>query len=67
MQADIGDLAACERTVQGLDCVVHLGAVAVEGRWEKILPAKIVGCHKVFKGARARSIERWRQVQGAMR
>lgn len=35
VNADISDLAACGRMVQGVECVVHLGAVPVEDAWEK--------------------------------
>ena len=52
VSADLTDLAACERMMQGVDCVVHLGGVSVEDAWEKILPANIAGCYNVFEAAR---------------
>lgn len=52
VQADIADAAACEKMMQGVDCVVHLGGVSVEDTWEKILPANIAGCYNVFEAAR---------------
>jgi len=56
--ADLTDLAACERMLQGVDCVVHLGAAATENTWEKILPANIVGCYNVFEAARRAGVKR---------
>ena len=58
MQADIADAAACEKMMQGVDCVVHLGGVAVEDAWEKILPANITGCYNVFEAARRAGVRR---------
>ena len=58
VQADIGDLAACERMMQGVDCVVHLGGRSVEDAWEVILPANIVGCYNVFEAARRAGVKR---------
>src|SRR5450759_5351501 len=52
VNADIADLAACERMMQGVDCVVHLGGRAVEDAWEVILPANIAGCYNTFEAAR---------------
>src|SRR6266852_2958072 len=43
VHADIGDLAAMEAALEGIDCVVHLAGVPEEDVWEKILPANIVG------------------------
>jgi uronate dehydrogenase len=58
VRADITDLAACERMMQGVDCVVHLGGVSVEDAWEKILPANIAGCYNVFESARRAGVKR---------
>ena len=37
VSVDLTDLAACERMLQGVECLVHLGGVSVEDAWEKIL------------------------------
>jgi len=58
VEANLEDLAACERMMDGVDCVVHLGGVAFEDSWEKILPANIVGCYNVFEAARRRQVRR---------
>jgi uronate dehydrogenase len=56
--ADLTDLPACERMMQGVDCVVHLGGRAVEDAWEVILPANIAGCYNVFEAARRAGVKR---------
>ena len=58
VHADIGDLAAMEATLEGIDCVVHLAGVPEEDVWEKILPANIVGTYNVFEAARRRGTRR---------
>src|SRR5215472_14950677 len=55
VRADIGDLAAMEAALDGIDCVVHLAGVPEEDVWEKILPANIVGTYNVFEAARRAS------------
>jgi uronate dehydrogenase len=42
----------------GIDCVVHLGGVAFEDSWERILPANIAGCYNVFEAARRQHVKR---------
>ncbi len=56
--ADLTDLAALEGIMEGIDCVVHLGAISVEDRWERILPNNIAGTWNVFEAARRRGIRR---------
>ncbi len=58
VRADIGDLAAMEAALEGIDCVVHLAGVPEENSWEKILPANIVGTYNVFEAARRRGARR---------
>lgn len=49
--ADLADYAAVERAVRGVDGIVHLGGFSVEGPWETILNANIIGCHNLFEAA----------------
>lgn len=56
--ADIRDLAATEATMEGVDCVVHLAAVAVEDAWERVLDLNIIGTYAVFEAARRRGVRR---------
>jgi len=57
-QYDLRDTAALEKSMQGIDCVVHLGGVSVEDSWEKVLPANIEGCYNVFEAARSQGVKR---------
>jgi uronate dehydrogenase len=58
VQADLEDMTACEKMMEGIDCVVHLGGVAFEDSWEKILAANIAGCYNVFEAARRQQVKR---------
>ncbi|MBO0753026.1 MAG: NAD(P)-dependent oxidoreductase [Bradyrhizobiaceae bacterium] len=51
--ADLADPAAVARAVAGMDGIVHLGGFSVEGPWETILNANIIGCYNLFEAARA--------------
>jgi uronate dehydrogenase len=56
--ADLADLAAVERVVDGVDGIVHLGGFSVEGPWETILQSNIIGCYNLFEAARRHGVER---------
>lgn len=56
--ADLADLAAVERAVEGCEGIVHLGGFSVEGPWETILRANIVGTYNLFEAARRRGVKR---------
>lgn len=58
VHADLADLAAVEAAMQGVDCVVHLGAVPGEDIWDKILPNNVVGTWNVFEAARRQGVRR---------
>lgn len=51
IQADLADYAAVEKAVKGVDGIVHLGGFSVEGPWETILNANIIGCYNLFEAA----------------
>ena len=55
---DLRDLPALEKSMEGIDCVVHLGGVSVEDSWEKVLPTNIEGCYNVFEAARSQGVKR---------
>jgi uronate dehydrogenase len=55
---DIRDLAAMERAMAGIDCVVHLAGQSVEAEWEKVLPLNIEGCYNTFEAARRQGVKR---------
>src|SRR5262245_6779358 len=56
--ADLADLRAVEKAVEGIAGIVHLGGHSTEGPWETILRANIVGCHNLFEAARRQGVER---------
>jgi uronate dehydrogenase len=58
MRADLTDLAHLEAAMQGIDCVVHLGAIPGEDTWDKILPNNVVGTWNVFEAARRQGVRR---------
>jgi uronate dehydrogenase len=58
MKADIADFAAAKRITRGVDAIVHLGGYSVEGPWEGILRANIIGCYNVFEAARQNGVKR---------
>jgi len=59
MRADISKMADALRITKGVDAVVHLGGYSVEGPWEGILSANIVGCYNVFEAARRSGVQRF--------
>src|SRR3984893_2295262 len=56
--ADIRDIAALEKAMAGIDCVVHLAGVPEEAEWEKVLALNIEGCFNVFEAARRQGVRR---------
>jgi uronate dehydrogenase len=57
-RADISKLGDALRITKGVDAVVHLGGYSVEGPWEGILSANIIGCYNVFEAARRNGVKR---------
>jgi uronate dehydrogenase len=51
----LGDML---RVTRGVDAIVHLGGFSVEGPWEVILRANIVGAYQVFEAARRNGVRR---------
>ena len=58
MKADISLMADAVRITKGVDAIVHLGGYSVEGPWEAILQANIVGCYNIFEAARRNGVKR---------
>lgn len=57
-EGDIADAPAMQRVTKGVDAIVHLGGYSVEGPWDDILQANIVGCYNVFEAARQNGVKR---------
>src|SRR3954465_15129409 len=49
---DIAKLPDMLRITKGVDAIVHLGGFSVEGPWDAILRANIVGASNVSEGGR---------------
>ncbi len=58
IKADLAQTAEVEQAVAGVDGIVHLGGFSVEGPWETILRANIVGCYNLFEAARRHGVKR---------
>jgi uronate dehydrogenase len=58
MRGDIGRLTDMLRVTKGVDAIMHLGGFAVEGPWDTILRANIVGLYNVFEAARRNGVKR---------
>ena len=56
--ADLADLDAVEKAAAGVDGIIHLGGFSVEGSWETILQANIIGCRNLFEAARRQGVKR---------
>lgn len=57
-QTDLSDFAAVMRMMDGVDAVIHLGALSVENNWEAILQANIIGTYNLFEAARRQGVRR---------
>lgn len=58
IRADVSKMADALKITKGVDAIVHLGGYSVEGPWEAILQANIVGCYNVFEAARRNGVKR---------
>lgn len=56
--ADLANLDQVEKAAAGMDGIVHLGGFSVEGSWETILQANIIGCRNLFEAARRQGVKR---------
>ena len=56
--ADVSDMAQVHKAVAGIDGIMHLGGFSVEGPWETILNANIIGCYNLFEAARLAGVKR---------
>jgi uronate dehydrogenase len=57
--ADLAKMAEVKKIVAGVEGIVHLGGHSVEGPWEAIHSANIVGCYNVFEAAYRAGVKRF--------
>ena len=58
LRGDVARTADMLRITRAVDAIVHLGGFAVEGPWEAILQANIVGCYNLFEAAHRNGVRR---------
>lgn len=58
MLADLADAQAVSAMVQGVQAIVHLGGVSVEGPFGPILQANILGVYYLYEAARLHGVKR---------
>ena len=58
VKSDVSKMADALKITKGVDAIVHLAGYSVEGPWEGILQANIVGCYNVFEAARRNGVKR---------
>lgn len=56
--ADLANLAEVEAICEGIDGILHFGGYSVEGSWDQIHQANIVGCYNLFEAARKKGVKR---------
>ena len=57
-RGDVAKMSDMLRITKGADAIVHLGGFSVEGPWEMILRANIIGCYNLFEAARRNGVKR---------
>ncbi|MEO6270995.1 MAG: NAD(P)-dependent oxidoreductase [Lautropia sp.] len=55
---DLADPVAVEAMVKGVDAIVHLGGYSVEGPFQPILEANIIGAYHLYEAARRNGVRR---------
>lgn len=55
---DAAKLSDMKRATKGVDAIVHMGGFSVEGPWDVILRANIIGCYNLFEAARLNGVKR---------
>ena len=56
--ADLADAGQVAELCEGIDGILHFGGYSVEGPWNDILQANIVGCFNLFEAARLAGVSR---------
>jgi uronate dehydrogenase len=56
--ADLADAGAVDGMVKGVDAIIHMGGVSVEGPFGPILQANILGAYNLYEAARKHGVKR---------
>ncbi|MDJ0956707.1 MAG: NAD(P)-dependent oxidoreductase [Arenicellales bacterium] len=56
--ADLSDFEAVRQAVKGVEGVIHLGAFSVEGSWQTIQEANIIGTYNLYQAAHEAGVKR---------
>ncbi|MDO9403522.1 MAG: NAD(P)-dependent oxidoreductase [Polaromonas sp.] len=56
--ADLADAAAVNRMVEGVNAIIHLGGMSVEGPFGPIFQANILGAYHLYEAARKNGVKR---------
>lgn len=56
--ADLADPAQVEAICEGVDGILHFGGYSIEGPWDTILQANIIGTYNLFEAARKKGVRR---------
>ena len=56
--ADLADAGAVDGMMRDVDAIVHLGGISVEGPFEPILRANILGLYNLYEAARKHAVAR---------
>lgn len=56
--ADLTDLASMKQLLKDADGLIHLGGQSVEGSWDQVLNANIIGLHNTYEAARMQGCKR---------
>jgi uronate dehydrogenase len=58
VEADLEDIDSTRQAIEGTDGIIHLGGYSVEGDWDSILNANIIGSHNLYEAARQAGVKR---------
>ena len=57
-KGDLADAAAVDAMISGVNAIVHLGGMSVEGPFGPILQANILGVYNLYEAARRHGVKR---------
>jgi uronate dehydrogenase len=58
VEADLENIDSMRQAIEGTDGIIHLGGYSVEGDWDSILNANIIGSHNLYEAARLAGVRR---------